>query len=154
MKIHSLIAASCLLFCTPALADVTVYRAVDRKNATFAKIADNQWRIDDDGLSTFEAANFTVTNKACRVSFVIEGVASAPAEGTQGNIKNMQGYVGVYTPQHGGEGHWSIQAPTGTVAATAQTAITNYVIAQQVASVNAGYTGGSPSQCNTPAQAN
>jgi hypothetical protein len=103
-----------LLLCSLALADVTVFRGVDRKNATFAKINNAQWRIDADGLSTFEEQAFGEkgTGKPCQVYFVIEDVSSKPAQGTRGQIRDMPtGYMAEYTPQHGGEGHWSIQAP-------------------------------------------
>ena len=154
MKCATILAAI-LLCCSMLAAQVTVYRATDRKNATYAKINDAQWRIDDDGLSTFELANFDVGNKPCRVSFVILGVSSQPLEGTTGQVQHMpQGYVGEYTPQHGGTGHWSIHGPAGTPQAILQQAITNYVIAQRVASVNTTYSGGSPSQCQTPAAPN
>lgn len=134
-----------------APADVTVYRAVDYKNATYAKINDGQWRIDPDGLSTFELPNFNVPGKRCMVSFVIEGVTSMPAQGTQGQIQNMPpGFIGEYTPQHGGPGHWSLQGPMGTPNAVLQTAITTYVIQNAAAQVNPTYTGGNQSTCTTP----
>jgi len=143
-------AVASLLLCSQVLADVTVFRAVHRKNATYAKINDAQWRIDSDGLSTFELAQFNVPAKPCQVSFVVVGVNSQPVQGTTGPIQYMPvGYIGEYTPQLGGAGHWSIHGPNGTPAATLQLEITTYVIAQLAAAVNPTYTGGSPSQCQT-----
>ena len=128
---------------------------MDRKNATYAKINDSQWRVDPDGVSTFELANFSAPTKVCQVTFVIVGVNSMPLQGTTGQVQNMpMGYVGEYTPQHGGPGHWSIQGPPGTSNAALQSAITAYVIAQQVAARNPTYTGGSNSLCLTPAAPN
>jgi len=150
-----LLAASCLLLSTPAFADVTVYRAVANKNATYALINNSQWRIDDDGLSTFELANFSVTDKRCQVAFVITGVASSPVPGTEGPVQGMaEGFVGEYTPQHGGVGHWSIHGPHGTQPAALQAQITANVIARRAAARNASYTGSSNSLCQTPAAPN
>lgn len=155
MKIKALfLGVAYLLLCSFAIADVTVYRATDRKNATYAKVADGQWRIDPDGLSTFELANFNVTTKACQITFVIQNVTSQPAPGTHGPVQNMAGYNGVYTPEHGGDGHWSIQPPHGTSNAAFQAAVTAYVIAHVATGVNANYSGSSPSLCQTPAAAN
>jgi hypothetical protein len=156
MKIKALfLGVAHLLLCSFAIANVTVYRATDRKNATYAKVADGQWRIDEDGLSTFELANFNVTNKACQITFVIQNVTSQPDPGTRGQVQNMAaGYIGVYTPEHGGVGHWSIQPPHGTSNAAFQAAVTAYVIAHGATGVNANYTGSNPSLCQTPAAAN
>jgi len=155
MKIKALcFCVAHLLLCSFAIADVTVYRATDGKNKTYAKVADSQWRIDDDGLSTFELANFDVTNKACQITFVIKNVTSQPDPGTKGPVENMAGYNGVYTPDLGGKGHWSIQAPNGTPAKAFQAAVTAYVIAYKVTGVNAKYSGGSKSKCETPRAAN
>lgn len=154
MKSATILAAT-LLSCSMLAAQVTVYRGTDKKNATDARINNSQWRIDQDGMSTFEGPDFDIRDKRCKVSFLILNVNSRPAQGTTGQVQNMPpGYVGVYTPQLGGDGHWSIQAPLGTVNATLQQAITAYVIAHQVASVNTTYTGKSRSQCRTPAAAN
>ncbi|MCP3750879.1 hypothetical protein [Pseudomonas sp. SBB6] len=133
-----------------AFANVDIFRAVDRKNTTYAKVADSQWRIDPDGLSTFELPNLNVNNKACKVRFTVVGVASKPAAHTQGNILNMAGYIGVYTPEYG-EGHWSI---TRTAGAALPADITAYVLGNNAASINTGYTGSSTSQCLTPDAAN
>jgi hypothetical protein len=153
MKSKNLIVLFCAgsLFSTLATADVNVFRAIDRKNATYAKVADAQWRIDEDGLSTFEAANFIVPGKPCKVRFTVVGVNPPFNQGDQGPIHNMAGYIGVYSPQHGGLGHWSI---TKDPAPAVPAEITNFVIANNAAEVNVGYTGGSPSQCLTPAQPN
>lgn len=134
-----------------AQAQVTVYRATDYKNNTYAKISDGQWRIDPDGLSTFELAYFNVPAKRCMVSFVILGVASLPPQGTQGQVQNMPpGFIGEYTPQHGGPGHWSLQGPPGTPAPVLQAAITAYVIQNAAAQRNPTYTGTNQSTCTTP----
>jgi len=154
MKSATILAAT-LLSCSMLAAQVTVYRGTGRGNAAYATINDSQWRIDPDGMSTFEGPNFNVPEKRCKVSFVILGVNSLPPQGTTGQVQGMPtGYVGEYTPQHGGNGHWSIRAPAGTVDATLQQAITTYVIAQQVASINNTYTGGRRSRCQTPAAPN
>ncbi len=137
-----------------AQADVTVYRGLQRKNATYAKVNDNQFRIDDDGLSTFEAAEFAgnATTRQCKLALTIEGVVSKPNEGTtQGDITGMAGYQGTYTPEYGGDGHWSI-AKTG--GGTTAGDFTTYALADGHISVNAGYTGGSASLCDTPDNAN
>ena len=134
-----------------ASADVTVYRALQRKNATYAKVADAQFVIDPDGLSTFEAAQLTVTNKQCKLAFIIDGVASQPAQGTTAGVQNYPALKGTYTPQHGGIGHWSIENAN---AATAASDITTYALTGGHLTVNAAYTGGSQSLCQTPAQAN
>jgi len=150
-----LLTATCLLISTAASADVTVFRATTYKNATYALVNDAQWRIDPDGLSTFEAAEFDVPDKRCQVAFVIEGVQSQPNPGTQGQVDGMpQGYVGEYTPQHGGAGHWSIHGPVGTLPDLLKALITANVIARQSAAQNAAYTGNRQSQCQTPAQPN
>jgi hypothetical protein len=150
-----LLTATFLLMSTAASADVTVYRATTYKNATYALVNDAQWRIDDDGLSTFEGPNFLVTDKRCQVAFVIEGVQSQPDPGTQGRVDGLpEGYVGEYTPQHGGEGHWSIHGPADTPPATLKALITANVIARRSAAQNQGYTGSSRSLCQTPLQPN
>ncbi|TMJ17576.1 MAG: hypothetical protein E6G92_14815 [Alphaproteobacteria bacterium] len=150
-----LLTATCLLMSTAAPADVTVYRATTYKNGTFALVNDAQWRIDADGLSTFELANFAVTNKRCQVAFVIEGVQSQPDAGTQGPVDGLpDGYVGEYTPLHGGEGHWSIHGPAETLPATLKALITANVIARRSAARNQGYAGRSQSLCETPLQPN
>jgi len=161
MKIKSAtIMDDTLLSCSMLTAQLTVYRATDRKNATYARINDGQWRIDPDGMSTFEGPNFTAANKPCRVSIVILRVNSLPPQGTTGQVQGMPtGYVGEYTPQHGGNGHWSIHGPAGTVDATLQQTITEYVInrgniGRPVTAVNPLYAGGSRSQCQTPAAPN
>jgi hypothetical protein len=145
-----------LLLCSMALAEeVKVYRAVDYKNATYAKINDAQWRVDPDGVSTFEKDEFNVDNKACQVYFVIENVSSKPAPGTTGHIKNMPGaYLAKYTPEPDRPGHWSIPVPQGHTAEGLKSAITDYVIQQKVAEKNPNYKGSSKSQCQTPAQPN
>jgi len=159
MKSATILAAT-LLSCSMLAAQVTVYRATDRRNAADARINDGQWRIDPDGMSTFEGPNFTAANKPCRVSFVILRVNSLPPQGTTGQVQGMPtGYVGEYTPQHGGNGHWSIHGPPGTPNATLQQTITEYVInrgniGRPVTAVNPLYGGGSPSQCQTPAAPN
>jgi hypothetical protein len=150
-----LLGAVTLLGGALAFADVTVFRGIDKKNATYAKVNDGQWRVDPDGVSTFEDPPFSAPTKACKASFVVLGVNSRPAQGTRGQIQNMPtGYEAEYTPQHGGVGHWSIQGPNGTPNAVLQTAITQYVIAQGAASVNASYTGKNPSACTTPGAPN
>jgi len=136
-----------------AQADVNVYRALGRKNATYAKVNDDQFRVDDDGLSTFEAAEFTVTNKQCKLVFVIKDVESKPEQDTEGTIEGMEGYKGIYTPQHGGEGHWSIINSDKTKEEM-QADFTTYALSGGNISQNAGYTGGSACQCQTPAAAN
>lgn len=139
-----------------ARADVSVYRGLQRKNATYAKVADAQFRIDDDGLSTFEAAEFgpNSTTRQCKLEFVIEGVDSQPAAGTHDNIASMAGYQGTYSPALGGAGHWSI-GNTADVANTSAADFTAYALANAARiTVNAAYTGNSNSQCNTPDAAN
>jgi len=86
-----------------------------------------------------------------RSRFTVVGVNPPFNQGDQGPIHNMAGYIGVYSPQHGGLGHWSI---TKDPAPAVPAEITNFVIANNAAEVNVGYTGGSPSQCLTPAQPN
>jgi len=159
MKSATILAAT-LLSCSMLAAQVTVYRGTGRGNAAYATINDSQWRIDPDGMSTFEGPNFNVPEKRCKVSFVILGVNSLPPQGTTGQVQGMPtGYVGEYTPQHGGNGHWSIHGPPGTPNATLQATITEYVInrgniGRPVTAVNPLYGGGSPSQCQTPAAPN
>jgi len=133
----------------PAVADVTVYRALARKNTTYAKVKDSEFRIDDDGLSTFEGNEFVVTNKQCKLEFTVEGVDSKPETGTSGNIEGMEGYKGTYTPEFG-EGHWSLANSDGTVAGD----FTAYALTGGKISVNGGYTGGSQSACETPDEPN
>lgn len=141
-------------FAAVAHADVTVYRGIDYKNATYAKVNDSQWRVDSDGISTFELANFSSPTKRCMVSFVILDVNSKPAQGTRGQIQNMPpGYVAEYTPDYGA-GHWSLKAPVGVGDAALKAAVTEYVIAQQVAQVNTTYTGTAKSTCTTPTEPN
>jgi len=134
-----------------ALADVSVYRGLQRKNATYAKVATGQFRIDDDGLSTFEAAQFATkaTTRQCKLQFTIEGVSSQPDNGTQGDINSMDGYKGTYSPNLGGTGHWSIKNANRTDDEMAQDFV-NYAITTQRITVNAHYAGSSASNCNTP----
>jgi hypothetical protein len=151
MNSQNYIALACagMFLGTLAYADVEVFRAIDSKNTTYAKVVDSQWRIDPDGLSTFEAANFKVTGKPCKVRFIVSGVTPPFNAGDQGNIHNMPGYIGIYTPEHGGVGHWSI---TKTVGAAVPNEITTFVINNNSSLINASYTGSSPSNCMTPAQ--
>ncbi len=138
-----------------ALADVSVYRGLQRKNATYAKVATAQFRIDNDGLSTFEAAQFATkaTTRQCKLQFTIEGVNSQPNDGTQGDIDSMAGYQGTYTSNLGGTGHWSIKNTNRTNDDMAQDFV-DYAIATQRITVNADYAGGSASRCDTPDAAN
>ncbi len=77
-----------------ALADVSVYRGLSRKNATYAKVRDSEFRVDDDGLSTFELNEFSANTKQCKLEFTVTGVDSKPDQDTEGNIDSMQGYKG------------------------------------------------------------
>lgn len=138
-----------------ALADVSVYRGLQRKNATYAKVATAQFRIDNDGLSTFEATQFATgaTSRQCKLKFTIVGVNSLPNDGTHGNINSMPGYEGTYTSNLGGAGHWSIKNTNVTDQQMAQDFVA-YAIATQEITINADYAGGSASHCNTPNAAN
>lgn len=133
-----------------AQADVVVYRGLPRKNATYAKVRDSEFRIDEDGLSTYEAAEFALkaTTRQCKLAFTIEGVASKPEDGTHGVVTGMEGFTGTYSPNLGDEteeGHWSVNAD-----GAAQVSFSNHALVDGNLSVNAGYTGNSNSLCNTP----
>ncbi len=76
-----------------ARAGVDVYRGLSRKNTTYAKVRPSEFRIDPDGLSTFEAGNFTSTSKPCKLEFTVQGVQSQPNTDTYGPIHQMpEGY--------------------------------------------------------------
>ncbi|MDK2123374.1 hypothetical protein [Parachitinimonas caeni] len=140
-----------LLLSATAWADVEVYRGINRRNATYAQVNNAQWRVDPDGVSTFENARFSAPQKPCRARFIILGVNAMPAPGIAGQIAFMpEGYRGVYTPEHGGEGHWSLQAPAGTDNDAFKLALTAYVIERHATEVNDTYNGGHPSHCASP----
>lgn len=151
---RSLIVILCAAFSPQAVADVTIYTAVSRKNATFAQINNNQWRIDPDGQSSNENPAMLSTTKQCKVSFVVLGVGSQPQfpDPVQGAVQNMpQGTTATYTPQFGA-GHWSINGPNNNIGFP--NLITQYVIDNPVVSVNADYAGKSPSKCQRPTAPN
>ena len=132
-------------------ADVTIYRGIDNKNATYAKVADAQWRIDDDGMSTFELTQLP-NNKPCMAAFRVIGPDSQPNEGDHGIIGGFYPYWAVYSPSHGGLGHWSVQREIDPPAQQAE--ITAYVIQSQATAKNPNYTGSTKSKCDTPSSAN
>lgn len=134
-----------------AKADVTIYRGIDNKNATYAKVADGQWRIDEDGMSTFELTQLP-NNKPCMAAFRVIGPDSQPNEGDHGIIGGLYPYWAVYTPSLGGVGHWSLQREINPPALPAE--ITAYVIQSQATAKNPNYTGSTRSKCDTPDKAN
>ena len=141
---------------TPVVEDppkIVVYRAINRKNATYAKINDTQWRIDPDGLSTFEQADLTVTDKPCLVAFPLIGGGPKPTPGTERIVSGFYPYQGEYTPVHGGPGHWSIHIEAGH-GVTDASDFTAYVLSHRtttpVTLPNPLYTGKSKSKCLTP----
>jgi hypothetical protein len=111
---------SALLGVVPAAADVTSYRALNGKTKNDARSPDgkcwngaqtspSQFRIDDDGLSTFEDSSNFDSTRPYRVGFVISGVAHCDAHttGSGGAVQSMHGYLGTCTPAFG-DGHWSL----------------------------------------------
>lgn len=128
-------------------ADVMIYRGIDNKNATYAKVADNQWRIDDDGMSTFELAQLP-GNKPCMAAFHVVGPGSQPTPGIHGIIAGFYPYGATYTPNLGGAGHWSLQREIDPPARPAE--ITAFVIQSRATAKNPNYVGKTNSQCLTP----
>lgn len=130
-----------------ASANVAIYRVIDAKNATYAKVADAQWRIDPDGMSTFEQAQLP-GNKRCMAFFTVVGPGSQPNQGDHGIIAGFYPYQGTYTPNLGGVGHWSLQREINPPAQPGE--ITAYVIQNAATAVNPNYQGSNKSQCKTP----
>ena len=75
--------------------------------------------MDDTGVSTYDFQALNNPNhphhndfitKPCLATFTLVGVNARPGPGTQAPIEGSENLVAVYTPEHGGNGHWDIQA--------------------------------------------
>lgn len=120
-RLSLVLAAVVALAAIPAAADVTVYRALngkpkndtrspDGKCWNGAQTSPSQFRIDPDGLSTFEDPPGVGTTHPYRVRFVVTGVGACTNDSRDDNgpVTGMAGYRGTCSPQHGGQGHWSL----------------------------------------------
>ena len=124
------------------------------------KINNDQWRVDTDGLSTFENPPFNTkaTNKPCKIAFVIQGVGAAAAiPGPDVGVRCGHGPGNPLEHTHpttGGPGHWSLNGPNNNIGFP--DAITKYALDanNNVISVNEDYKGNSKSKCMKPDASN
>jgi hypothetical protein len=99
-------AASAAVKCDPSddPKEVTIYRGLDATSPS-------QFRVDPDGVSTFETPS---AGKKMQLPIKVR-YKGEKKEGTEGELLDndlkAQGGKAVYTPSHGGEGHWSLQFP-------------------------------------------
>ena len=97
---------------------ISVYRGLDgdpSKDKTYfkgAKYSPSQYRVNADGVSMFELYALP-GNKPYAVQFDIE-LHQPRTLGATGLVSGLPGCSGTYTPEHGGEGHWSINCLAGT----------------------------------------
>lgn len=97
--------------------DFTVYRALTGKVnktpcVTGPTTSPSEFRIDPDGLSTFQAGVALLDTKAYRLRFGVQNAPhDPPVDGDQGTVANVNGFVytATYTPLLGGDGHWSLK---------------------------------------------
>lgn len=112
------------------------YRAVkSRKNKDLGNSA---WRIDSDGLSTFETVVRTDT-RPYKLEFRIDADRTDEIDKEMGDgnyenrpsgaVEDLSGATGSYTPEHGGEGHWSISG-------VEKSAITTYARSDSASNVS------------------
>lgn len=101
--------------------DFTIYRAlsgdVRRGCVTGPKTAPSEFRIDPDGMSTFQAGVPLAAAKPFRLAFRVQNAPNdPPLDGDRGTVAGVNGFVytATYTPNHGGPGHWSLQNPDRT----------------------------------------
>lgn len=71
----------------------------------YAATSPSQFRVDEDGLSTFEVLH-TPGVKVCALPITLEGVNESAPFGTRTSVKGMPGCDATKTPPE--EGHWSI----------------------------------------------
>jgi hypothetical protein len=96
--------------------DYTIYRALSGNvNATPCvtgpKTNPGEFRIDADGLSTFQDGVALLAAKAYRLRFLVQNAPNdPPVQGDTGTVANVNGfaYTATYTPDQGGAGHWSL----------------------------------------------
>ena len=81
---------------------ITVYRGINGTNP-------GAFRVDPDGVSTFE---IPPPGFAFIVAFRVR-YDRPKVQGKEGFLidPELQGGTATYTPQHGGEGHWSLNFP-------------------------------------------
>lgn len=101
--------------------DFIVYRGLNGNVngtpcVTGPKTNPGEFRIDPDGLSTFQADVALDASKPYRVGFQVTGAPNdPPVQGDQGTtMVNNLAYTATYTPQFGGRGHWSLINPLRT----------------------------------------
>lgn len=98
----------------------TVYRALDGKVGgggcvTGPATNPGQFRIDADGLSTFQDGVALLATKAYRLRFQVQDAPNDPPQALDhGTVAGMAGYTATYTPQFG-VGHWSLDNPAKSV---------------------------------------
>lgn len=87
---------------------------------------DAEWRIDPDGLSTFENPPGTPHPYALGFSLLLPGKKH---EGIEATILDEDlteaGFVARYTPEHG-DGHWSVYSILGLSKTQSKRAISRY----------------------------
>lgn len=79
-----------------------------------ALVNPSEFNIQGDGLSTWQAGFPLDVTKAYRLAFLVEGAPNdPPQQGDTGTVSgiNDQTYTATYTPQFGGDGHWSLNRP-------------------------------------------
>jgi hypothetical protein len=102
--------------------DFTIYRGLGGNVnktpcVTGPKTSPSEFRIDPDGLSTFQSNVALDTSKPYRVGFLVTGAPNdPPVQGDTGSVANVNGYTytATYSPQLGGAGHWSLKNTTRT----------------------------------------
>ena len=94
---------------------IITYRGLDGdfRNGVYIKpiYSPSQFRVDSDGVSTFELA-FLPGNKPYSVGFNIT-IHTYKYPGITGQILGLPECGATYTPDLGGEGHWSINCSGG-----------------------------------------
>lgn len=126
--------------------DYTVYRAlrgvVTGDCVSGPEINEQTFRIDEDGLSTFQDGAKLRASDAYRVAFRVENVASSPPQqGEAGTVEGMLLWTGTFTPNIA-EHHWSLKKPDTSKKKMKQAL---------VAYANAGHVSRNPDYNNEPA---
>lgn len=126
--------------------DYTVHRAlrglVRVDCVSGPEITEATFRIDEDGLSTFQEGADLRASDAYRVAFLVEDVASnPPQEGEAGTVQGMLLWTGTFTPSIAAH-HWSLKKPGASK---------NAMKRELVAYANAGHVSRNPDYNGQPA---
>ena len=107
-----------VLISTVLLADVTIYRGIDRTDGAEPLLGPDQFIYNGaiPGMSTFDTTDGAPESKPCLYLYVVSGLpdrgGNPPVAGDSGSVSTLpDGYVAVFdnTPP----GHWSIRPPAG-----------------------------------------